>query len=45
MAEEKPRVSAHTSFSQGQCMASGWGVTLALDPQQKGHRTTMQRNG
>lgn len=25
-------------------MASGWGVTLSLDPQQKGDRATKQRN-
>lgn len=46
MVVEKPRGSIHIqpSLSQGYHVASGWGVALALDPQQKSGRTTKQRN-
>lgn len=36
--------SEHTSLGQGYHVSSGWGVTLSLDPQQKGDRATKWRN-
>lgn len=43
MWQRKSQESAYF-FRSRYHMASGWGVTLSLDPQQKGDRATKQRN-